>query len=831
MMRGRVKRLAQMDAAEIRWRVRTGGRAMMDRVTTGLITPTWKREHLRRSLVALPELSAAREALARFDWRTAHTELARYLSSQPQRFVLGPGSKSRVVNSILGAFPGSASHAVAGADRILDGRYDLLGYRGLRFAPASPAIGSGSRRVDWHFDPVNQRRAPRVAWPSVRFLDPSCGDHKIIWELNRHQHWLTLGRAFWLTGEQKYRDRCVIELLDWLDANPPLLGINWASMLELAFRTLSWTWAISLFAGDERDARQDDGAPWLVDLLLALDLQLTHIENHLSSYFSPNTHLLGEALALYVCGTAVPALTASARRVETGRRILLAEVSRQIGSDGGHLERSTHYHRYVLDFYLLALIVARINRDPAAAEFERAVSRLASAARLLADDRGRVPHIGDDDGGMLTPITGRPPDDLRDSLAIAATLLERPELSIGGVPEEACWLLAHETFEQVDATPAPAASARVPSGALEETGYYISRSAAADHLVIDGGPHGYQNGGHAHADALSLTFSVHGLPLFIDPGTGCYTSDAGLRDRFRSTALHNTVTVDGRPSSVTNGPFHWSQVANSRVLRWQTSAAFDYFDGEHDGYRPITHRRRILAFHGDLLIVADTVDGSGTHETAIHWHIDPAWSAHVQGRRTTLRRDGHDISLTVPEGTVEAFTADRDSGLGWHSPAYGRVEPATTLRVVRRGPLPVSIVTVIGLNPRNEVRDVSRMPAPAAADGRPAASLLTIRRASSIDYLLLAGGSTAGADTLPPVTRIGDLETDARMLFYRLSSGRSVSRLAFVDGSIVRSTSGRGLRLEMPAAIPHYFSDFNLASRKAGRRTDPQAGDHNTCVA
>jgi len=282
---------------------------------------------------------------------------------------------------------------------------------------------------------------------------------------------------------------------------------------------------------------------------------------------------------------------------------------------------------------------------------------------------------------------------------------------------------------------------------------------------------------------------------------------------------------------VTNGPFHWSQVASSRVLQWQTSAAFDYFDGEHDGYRPITHRRRILALHGDLLIVADTVDGSGTHETAIHWHIDPAWSVHVQGRRAILRRGAHDISLVVPEGTIEAFHADRHSGLGWHSPAYGRVEPATTLRVVHRGPLPVSIVTVIGLNPQNEVRDVSRMPAPAAADRRPAASGFIIRRASSVDHLLFAGDPLAAADTLPPMMRIGELETDARMLFYRTSSGRSISHLAFVDGSIVRAAGGRGLRLEMPTAIPQYFSDFKPTPRKAERRMDSQAGDHKSCVA
>jgi len=47
---------------------------------------------------------------------------------------------------------------------------------------------------------------------------------------------------------------------------------------------------------------------------------------------------------------------------------------------------------------------------------------------------------------------------------------------------------------------------------------------------------------------LSLTLSVRGLPLLIDPGTGCYTSDRALRDRLRSTALHNTLTFDDRPA-------------------------------------------------------------------------------------------------------------------------------------------------------------------------------------------------------------------------------------------------------------------------------------------
>jgi hypothetical protein len=211
-------------------------------------------------------------------------------------------------------------------------------------------------------------------------------------------------------------------------------------MLELAFRSLSWIWALNFFYEDA----EEDESPWIVDLLLGLDRQLTHVERHLSYYFSPNTHLLGEALALYVAGRALPVLRASARREDLGRRVLLSEIGRQIAADGGHCERSAHYHRYTLDFYLLALAVARLTDDPAAAAFDRACGRLAHTARLLADARGTLPHLGDDDGGSVLPVTRRRPDDVRDSLAIAAALTGRNDLLIDAPPEEALWMLSHD---------------------------------------------------------------------------------------------------------------------------------------------------------------------------------------------------------------------------------------------------------------------------------------------------------------------------------------------------------------------------------------------------
>jgi two-component system chemotaxis sensor kinase CheA len=56
--------------------------------------------------------------------------------------------------------------------------------------------------------------------------------------------------------------------------------------------------------------------------------------------------------------------------------------------DGGHAERSAHYHRYSTDFYLLALNVARATADPHEEAFHRAA--LAQARYLRAIGKGEL---------------------------------------------------------------------------------------------------------------------------------------------------------------------------------------------------------------------------------------------------------------------------------------------------------------------------------------------------------------------------------------------------------------------------------------------------------
>ena len=330
--------------------------------------------------------------------------------------------------------------------------------------------------------------------------------------------------------------------------------------------------------------------------------------------------------------------------------------------------------------------------------------------------------------------------------------------------------------------------------------------------MVDGGPHGYQNGGHAHADALAITLSFKGSPLLVDAGTGCYTTDRDVRDRLRSTALHNTVVVDDQPQSRPAGPFHWATVATTRVHRWRNNEGFDYFDGEHDGYEPVVHRRHLLALHGDLVVVADLVTGPGDHDAAAHWHVHPRWSVEPRLHGALLSQGAACIEFATTDSAVETFVADTATGLGWHSPIYGRTEPATTIRVARKGSTPMWLVSVFGLNEANRIGAVECVPVWSEAGALRHSIAIRVARRLCTDFVAITE-PTEGAGS---AWRLLEFETDARALFCRLDEERRLTRAALVDGSLLRSGNRRSLDLALARIVPDLHLDLRGEPRIAG---------------
>src|SRR5262245_56108147 len=112
------------------------------------------------------------------------------------RFFPGALRKSGLAR-LRGEEPSRAVEIVSAADRLLEQRFDLLGYSDLFFG----------NPVDWHLDAVSGRRSPGEHWSRIRFLDSSVvGDSKVIWELNRHQWMVTLGQAYRLDRAERYAE-------------------------------------------------------------------------------------------------------------------------------------------------------------------------------------------------------------------------------------------------------------------------------------------------------------------------------------------------------------------------------------------------------------------------------------------------------------------------------------------------------------------------------------------------------------------------------------------------------------------------------------------------
>src|SRR2546423_2221523 len=312
--------------------------------------------------------------------------LASFLAHCQRDFFAGPFD-AKVTEELQVTHVEECQSVLISAYHASHGRFNLLGYKGLEFGDP----------IDWQLDPVAGRRAPFVHWSRLNPLDASqVGDSKVIWELNRHQWLVHLGQAWRLTHDDRYAHAVVQTIRAWTRQNPTGIGINWASSLEVAFRLIAWCWSLLLIR-DSKALTPDV----FREIERAAEAHAMHVERYLSYYFSPNTHLTGEALGLFYAGVLFPEAKRAERWRSLGKRILVQEIERQVLHDGVYFERSTCYQRYTADIYLHFLILAdRAGIEVPAIVGERVKSLLDVLVNLRQPD-GSMPSIGDADGGMV----------------------------------------------------------------------------------------------------------------------------------------------------------------------------------------------------------------------------------------------------------------------------------------------------------------------------------------------------------------------------------------------------------------------------------------------
>jgi len=602
-----------------------------------------------------------------------------YLAGAPaRRFYRGPRESPRFVRQ---NFPDWLDRAVDEAERLLRHEIQLL-----HFDPVH--LG---REIDWHRDPITGRTWERLFWTAYNpEKNPGERDSKIVHELNRHQHLPRLAKAYHWTGNERYAGEAVAQLCGWIEQNPPGFGINWQSSLEIGIRAISWLWTLFLLLPSPH--LDDAAAQRIGDSLFA---QLEHVHRYTSEFSSPNTHLIGEAAALFIAGIVFRDRRRSAAWMRQGAAILVREADRQILSDGVHGELSACYHCYALDFYLQSLVLADPNHFRFPERIRAKVAGMLNFVMHLTTPAGKIPLLGDDDGGRALAMQQRNYTSFNDGLGLGAALFQRGDFKhqAGDFREETFWLLgqeAWEAFDRVKSSP-PAANQTVFTGA----GYAIQRSGWGrldSHLVFDTGGLGMLTGGHSHADALSLVLFSGGRELLVDPGTYVYNCAPAWRGYFRSTRAHNTVAIDGLDQAEAGGTFRWNTRMCTRILR-DPSFPPEYLEAEHDGYERlphgVTHRRRLLHIPGEYWIAVDDFRASGEkrsgqHTFDFHYHFgagtDPVL---VRPRESDVVILAEQAGLFL--GIYGSRAIASELVAGWVSHGYGSRQPTHSLRAALTG--------------------------------------------------------------------------------------------------------------------------------------------------
>ncbi len=496
------------------------------------------------------------------DWPTVDALLDNLADRPASSFLLPHESFQETASLLYQFYPEYVSAVLASADAACQNKLSLFGQ-----------VFHFPNGIDWHLEPVSGSSLP--LWHRsrlVKYEDTPAREADLIfsWEMNRHQHFITLGIAFSLTQDQKYVNAFIAQIQHWMETNPLQHGLNWYESLQVSIRLIAWITAFQFFRTSPV-FQKETGRAFLKSLWQQADFLSSHLQT--TDNDIPNNHLIGELVGLILVGTIFPEFRDAAAWRDSGLRQLNQEITAQTYVDGVNKEQATGYHRFVTEFLFLIVARSRQGALPVDPILEQTLEHMVDYLLFCLTPPGTPALWGDSDHGRVMGL-GQNKEffDFRPFLSTGAVMFKRPDwkFAAGRFDEESFMLLGTEglhSWQQLEAHPPG-----YTSQGFTQAGMYIIRdnwTPESDIAFFRCGPFGWGGEGqcaHAHADLLSFVLWINGRPLLVDSGT--YTYHGSWRDHFRLTAAHNTVMVDDQEQAVVLPEFCWENVPEAKCTNW-----------------------------------------------------------------------------------------------------------------------------------------------------------------------------------------------------------------------------------------------------------------------
>ncbi|MFX0036802.1 MAG: alginate lyase family protein [Candidatus Hermodarchaeota archaeon] len=549
------------------------------------------------------------------------------------------------------------------AEEIIEGKFRIF-----------ERIVNFKEKINWHYSFFDNYNWDLVKAEKVNKHPKNKNiDIKYVWELNKHQFLPYLGFAYFYTGNKKYAIIFKNIINDWIQKNPPLYGVNWHSGLEISIRLISWIYALMFF----NSSKEINNNAFFKKIFKSMFLHAYFLRYFYSK--KSYNHTIGDIFGVYIFSRAFDKINIFKKWEKKFFKLFTSQIHRQTRPDGTHIEQSVNYHRFVLEFFALFLI---LNRKMNISKTSLLIEKMFDYLLMLMKPNGTFPLIGDSDDATVLLLNNYNNTQFNNLLNLGVILFKRGDLKYisKAISPISILLLGSKGYETFENT-----AIREPNKTMQyfqNAGYFVKKqnwSNEANYIFVDFGEFGPNYASHCHSDITNIIFCYKGKNILIDSGTYSYNKSWKERNLFRSSKSHNILTVNNKNQADIIDWFAWE---NKPKVKRSFKKINDKLEiiCSHNSFKGFLVERKLI-FNNIIsnLFIEDKViplnhGKNKNFNISIYFHFD---------NKTTIRKKNSNIIIDDELGieissknkfniTIEKFH---------YSPSYGVLEDSCMLNI------------------------------------------------------------------------------------------------------------------------------------------------------
>ena len=491
------------------------------------------------------------------------------------------------------------------ADKILDNKFFLYGNE----------IDLGDE-IAWNKDYLSSYQwENNLYWKSHPFKTPKGTDIKNAWELSRFHQGISLGKAYLLSGDEKYTQKFIQIFNHFRIKNPFCAGVNWIDSSEAAIRLLNVIYSLSFFIE----------SPLINELFINdfRDFSLFHsvfIENNLDySKHRGSTYLIN-LLGLAAVGFLFKDHHYGKKNMDFAFHNLEQEIRSQVNEDGISFEQSIPYHFLNLETLYLSKVILEKSGNIFSEGYNQLLLNMFDTQFNYVRKDNSIPQLGDSITSRILTFNYKDSElNYSAPLAVGAYLFNEGYLKsiFPGGSAELLFLFGPGFVQKYSKIPPELTEKR--SKGFVQGGHYFLRAKEIDVFVEAGEISKQWEQAPGHSDIFTYNLFYKGKEFIVDTGTYSIFADPDLRNRLRSIKRHNSVYIDDLHISFTH----------PKILEWKSNNDEDILTVQHYAYiklaDPVICKRTFLLNKENINFkIKDELLGGIEHHANANIHFHPS---------------------------------------------------------------------------------------------------------------------------------------------------------------------------------------------------------------